>query len=53
MGHTLQRHGVDAGRRHAMIEIRQDLAASPGQQQAWADRLLQALQASGFLHPRG
>jgi predicted N-formylglutamate amidohydrolase len=52
MGHTLQRHGVDAGRRHAMIEIRQDLAASPGQQQVWADRLLQALLASGFLHPR-
>lgn len=52
MGHTLERHGVDAGRRHVMIEVRQDLAATADQQQDWADRLLRALHASGFLDPR-
>lgn len=49
MGHTLERHGVDAGRRHVMIEVRQDLAATGEQQQAWADRLLRALRESDFL----
>jgi predicted N-formylglutamate amidohydrolase len=53
MGHTLERHGVEAGRRHLMIEVRQDLAASADQQQAWADRLLPALRQSGFLDPGG
>jgi predicted N-formylglutamate amidohydrolase len=36
-----------------MVEVRQDLAASADQQQAWADRLLPALRQSGFLDPGG
>lgn len=49
MGHTLERHGVGAGRRHIMFEVRQDLVVTGAQQQVWAHRLSTALHASGFL----
>lgn len=53
MGYTLERHGVEASRRHVMFEVRQDLAVTADQQQDWAVRLLRALHDSGFLETAG
>jgi predicted N-formylglutamate amidohydrolase len=37
--YTIRRYGKDRGLPHVMIEIRNDLVASPEEQAAWADRL--------------
>ena len=37
--YTIRRHGKDRGLPHVMIEIRNDLVASPEGQAEWADRL--------------
>lgn len=37
--YTIRRHGLDRGLPHVMIEIRNDLLASAGDREAWADRL--------------
>lgn len=38
-GDTLNRHGTRRGLRHALIELRQDLIATPEDQRLWAARL--------------
>ncbi|WP_299130584.1 N-formylglutamate amidohydrolase [uncultured Amaricoccus sp.] len=38
-GDTLNRHGTLRGLRHVLIELRQDLIATPEDQRAWAARL--------------
>ncbi len=38
-GDTLNRHGTSRGLRHVLIELRQDLIATPEDQRAWAGRL--------------
>lgn len=38
-GDTMFRHGTMRGLRHVLIELRQDLIETPGQQIAWARRL--------------
>lgn len=42
-GDTMSRHGTGRGLPHVLIEIRQDLIASPEDQEAWAARLAPAL----------
>ena len=39
VGDCLYHHGTSRGIASALIELRQDLVATPDQQQAWADRL--------------
>jgi predicted N-formylglutamate amidohydrolase len=43
-GDCMWRHGTMRGLPHALIEIRQDLIATPEGQDAWADRLAVAMQ---------
>jgi predicted N-formylglutamate amidohydrolase len=38
-GDTLSRHGTGRGRPHVLIELRQDLVATPDDQRLWAARL--------------
>jgi predicted N-formylglutamate amidohydrolase len=38
-GDTMSRHGTGRGLPHVLIELRQDLIATPGEQTAWAARL--------------
>lgn len=38
-GDTMDRHGVQMGRPHVLIELRNDLIATPDQQRTWAQRL--------------
>ena len=38
-GDTLDRHGVQTGRPHVLIELRNDLITTPDQQRQWAHRL--------------
>lgn len=45
-GDAMDRHGVQPGRRHVLIELRNDLIATPQGQQAWAKRLAPILQAA-------
>ena len=42
-GDTMDRHGIVPGRRHVLIEVRNDLIADPAGQAAWAERLALAL----------
>ncbi len=49
MGYTLEHLGVEAGRAHVMFEVRQDLLCSSADQEAWAQRLFDGLQACGVL----
>jgi predicted N-formylglutamate amidohydrolase len=44
-GDSMSRHGTGRGLAHVLIEIRQDLIATPADQQAWAARL------AGILDP--
>ncbi|HBK57418.1 MAG TPA: N-formylglutamate amidohydrolase [Xanthomonadales bacterium] len=46
MGHTLERHGIERGLRHILIELRQDQVYTPQQQRLWAERLAEALGAA-------
>ncbi len=43
-GDSMDRHGIQHGRAHVLIELRNDLIETPQQQQAWADRLAPILQ---------
>ncbi len=45
-GDSVDRHALDAGRQNALIEVRNDLIATPAAQEAWADRLAPALTAA-------
>ena len=45
-GDTIDRHATAHNRRNALIEIRNDLIATPDQQAAWADRLAPVLLAA-------
>jgi predicted N-formylglutamate amidohydrolase len=45
-GDSMDRHGVQAGRPHTLIEIRHDLIATADGQRAWADRLAPILDAA-------
>jgi predicted N-formylglutamate amidohydrolase len=38
-GDSIDRHALRPGRLNVLLEFRQDLAATPAQQEAWADRL--------------
>lgn len=49
LGFSLDHHAIGRGLRHAMFEVRHDLAGDPPAQRLWAGRLLDALQACGFL----
>ncbi len=42
-GDTMDRHAVQTGRPHALIELRNDLIGGAREQAAWADRLVPAL----------
>lgn len=42
-GDTMDRHAVQTGRAHALIELRSDLIGGAREQSAWADRLAPAL----------
>jgi len=44
-GDTMSRHGTGRGLPHVLIEVRQDLIATPEAQAAWAARLAPTLQA--------
>ncbi len=43
-GDAMDRHGVQAGRKHVLIEVRNDLIETPEQQQAWGKRLARVLE---------
>jgi predicted N-formylglutamate amidohydrolase len=43
-GDSIDRHALQVGRLNALIELRQDLIATPASQEAWADRLAPLLQ---------
>ncbi|MEP2783416.1 MAG: N-formylglutamate amidohydrolase [Pseudoruegeria sp.] len=43
-GDSMDRHGLQHNRPHVLIELRNDLIETNGQQQAWADRLAPILQ---------
>ena len=43
-GDTLDRHGVQTGRPHVLIELRNDLISNPEDQIHWAQRLAPMLQ---------
>ena len=45
-GDALDRHGVQPGRPHVLIEIRNDLIETPGDQRAWGLRLAPMLDAA-------
>lgn len=38
-GDSIDRHALRPGRLNVLVELRQDLIATPGQQESWADRL--------------
>ncbi len=42
-GDTLWQHGLECGRPHVLIEVRQDLIAEPAGQRVWAERLARLL----------
>ncbi|MDH4982341.1 N-formylglutamate amidohydrolase [Hyphomicrobium sp. D-2] len=44
-GDSMWRHGTRRGLAHAIIEIRQDLITHPEGQQAWAERIAQAIES--------
>ena len=44
-GDTMSRHGTGRGLPHVLIELRQDLIATPEAQRAWAARLAPILAA--------
>ncbi|MGQ0565480.1 MAG: N-formylglutamate amidohydrolase [Gemmobacter sp.] len=45
-GDSIDRHALQTGRQHTMIEVRNDLIGDPGGQLAWADRLAPHLEAA-------
>ena len=45
-GDALDRHGVQPGRPHVLVEIRNDLIATPDQQRGWGERLAPMLDAA-------
>lgn len=45
-GDALDRHGVQPGRPHVLIEVRNDLIETPGDQRAWGLRLAPMLDAA-------
>ncbi|MEL6915248.1 MAG: N-formylglutamate amidohydrolase [Pseudomonadota bacterium] len=45
-GDTVDRHALGAGRLNALIELRNDVIATPGGQRDWAGKLAQALQSA-------
>lgn len=45
-GDSMDRHGVQPGRAHVLIELRNDLIETPAAQQAWAARLVPHLNAA-------
>lgn len=45
-GDALDRHAVQPGRLHVLVEIRNDLIATPAQQAAWGERLAPLLDAA-------
>ncbi|MEL7343812.1 MAG: N-formylglutamate amidohydrolase [Pseudomonadota bacterium] len=45
-GDAMDRHGIQPGRQHTLIEIRNDLIQSEAQQAAWAARLAPHLEAA-------
>lgn len=45
-GDALDRHGVQAGRPHVLIEVRNDLIGTEPEQRAWASRLAPMLDAA-------
>jgi predicted N-formylglutamate amidohydrolase len=48
-GDTMFRHAIVNGYAHALIELRQDLIANPGDAGQWADRLVPILEAINAL----
>ncbi|UWR22791.1 N-formylglutamate amidohydrolase [Sulfitobacter sp. S190] len=45
-GDSMDRHALAHGRLHVLIELRNDVIATPAQQDAWADRLAPLLEAA-------
>lgn len=45
-GDAIDRHALGAGRQNTLIELRNDLIATPDRQRAWADRLAPILDAA-------
>lgn len=45
-GDTLDRHGLQKGRPHLLIELRQDTIVTPTQQRGWATRLAPLIEAA-------
>jgi predicted N-formylglutamate amidohydrolase len=45
-GDALDRHAVQPGRPHVLVEIRNDLIETPDQQRAWGQRLAPMLDAA-------
>jgi predicted N-formylglutamate amidohydrolase len=43
-GDALDRHGIQAGRKHVLVEVRNDLIETPAQQVAWGQRLARVLE---------
>ena len=43
---SMDRHGIQPGRLHALIEVRNDLIADPASQKDWGDRLARILDAT-------
>ncbi len=52
-GDAIDRHALQAGRQNTLIELRQDLIATPEAQGAWAARLAPALKAALIDAERG
>jgi predicted N-formylglutamate amidohydrolase len=46
-GDSMDRHGVQPGRPHVLIEVRNDLIRSEAEQTAWGERLAPLLDAAG------
>lgn len=45
-GDSMDRHGIDPGRLHVLIELRNDLIETPEQQEHWGQRLAPILQGA-------
>jgi predicted N-formylglutamate amidohydrolase len=45
-GDAIDRHALQPGRHNTLIELRQDLIATPAAQDSWATRLASLLQAA-------
>lgn len=45
-GDAIDRHALQAGRHNTLVEVRNDLITTPGEQRVWADRLAPILNAA-------